>query len=114
MRFLRSSWVVLLWLLFAALWYRVYAITTRADVTNAMTYVMVTVLVYGIVMTVWVHHNIAIYRKKGPRRGIRFLAYSAIHDRLGSYIVARDDVRERQAITVSVNEGRKVFSDNSP
>jgi hypothetical protein len=105
----RTLVIGLLWLLFVALWYRVYGITTIVDITNAITYLVSVVSVYGLLVTAWVLHNIAIFRRKGPRRGVRMLDYSAIHDKLGSYIVAAGDVKEQKAITVSVSDGRKVF-----
>lgn len=111
MKLIRTLCVLSLWLLFAALWFRVYGITTIVDVTNAITYLVVVISVYAILVTVWVLHNIAIYRKKGPRRSVRFLSYAAIHDRLGSYIVAKEDVKGKQTIRVSVADGRKVFSE---
>jgi len=112
-RLLRTFWVGLLWLLFVALWYRVYGITSIVDVTMAITYLIVTISLYGIVVTVWVLHNIAIFRKKGPRTHVRSLTYSAIHDRLGSYIVAKPDVNEKQTLTISVADGRKTFSEGT-
>ena len=112
MKLLRTLCVVGLWLLFAALWYRVYGITTVVDITNAITYIVVTISAYAILVTVWVLHNIAIYRRKGPRRSVRFLSYAGIHDGLGSYIVVKADVKEKQTIRVSVADGRKVFSES--
>ena len=109
MKLTRTVFVGLLWLLFVALWYRVYRITTTLDITNAITYVVSIISVYGLLVTAWVLHNIAIFRRKGPRRGVRLLDYSAIHDRLGSYIVAAADIKEQKAITVTVSDGRKVF-----
>ena len=111
MKLLRTFWVGILWLLFVALWYRVYGITTIVDVSNAITYLIVTVSLYGIVVTVWVMHNIALYRKTGPRMTVRALSFAAIHDHLGSYIVAKADVKQKQAIAIKVADGRKIFSE---
>jgi hypothetical protein len=102
---------VLLWLLFVALWYRVYWITTIGDIKDAIAYLAGITAVYGALVTIWVLHNIALYRKKGPRRGVLVMSFSAIHDRLGSYIVAPAGTRQKQAITVTVADGRKVFSE---
>jgi hypothetical protein len=112
-KLLRTFWVGILWLLFVALWYRVYGITTIVDVSNAITYLVVTVSLYGIVVTVWVMHNISIYRKKGARKGVRVLSYAAIHDHLGSYIVAKTDLTQKQSITINVANGRKIFSEGA-
>ena len=111
MRLLRSLFVVLLWLLFVALWYRVYGITTVSDLTGAFTYVTGIIIVYGIVITAWILHNIAIFRRKGPRRGVLHLEFAAIHDRLGSYIVAPPNIKQTQSIVVNVSDGRKIFTE---
>jgi hypothetical protein len=102
---------VLLWLLFVAMWYRVYWITTIGDVKDAVAYLAGITAAYSVLVTAWVLHNIAIYRRKGPRREVRTLDFSSIHDRLGSYIIAPTDIRLKQAITVSVAGGQKVFSE---
>ena len=103
--------LLLLWALFAGLWYRVYYITTRPDVTNAITYLSSAVSVYGVVITVWIFHNIAIYRRRGPRSGIRVLDYALTHDHLRSYINSKTDLKTTQNILVSVIDGRKTFSE---
>jgi len=112
MKSLRQKVVLLaLWALFAVLWYRVYYITTRPDVTNAITYLTSAVSVYGVVITVWIFHNIAIYRRRGPRSGIRVLDYALTHDHLRSYINSKTDLKTTQNILVSVIDGRKTFSE---
>jgi hypothetical protein len=111
LRLFRKLILVLLWLLFVGLWYRVYRITTIGDVKDAVSYLTAITATYGVLVTVWVLHNIAIYKKKGPRRTAPLLAFSAIHDHLGSYIVAPANVRHKQAITVTVADGQKVFSE---
>ncbi len=103
--------LVALWGLFAALWYRVYHITTRPDVTNAITYLSSAVSVYSVVVTVWIFHNIAIYRRKGPRTGLRNLDYTMTHDHLRSYVLAKTDLKKTQNILVSVVDGRKTFTE---
>jgi glucan phosphoethanolaminetransferase (alkaline phosphatase superfamily) len=110
---LRKLTLLLLWLLFVALWYRVFGITTLQDVKDAATYLGGITVVYTILVTVWILHNLAIYRRKGPRRGVPFLNFASIHDRLGSYIVAPTDIKEKQAITVTVADGRKVFTERT-
>jgi hypothetical protein len=111
LRHFRKLILVLLWLLFVVLWYRVSRITTIGDVKDAVTYLTGITAVYAVLVTAWVLHNIAIYRKKGPRKGVLLLSFSAIHDNLGSYIVAPPDITQKQVITVTVANSRKVFSE---
>jgi hypothetical protein len=109
LRLFRKLILVLLWLLFVALWYRVYWITTIGDVKDAVVYLAGITAAYAALVTVWVLHNLALYRKKGARTRALSMNFSAIHDRLGSYIVAPANIRYTQVITVTVADGRKVF-----
>jgi hypothetical protein len=103
--------LVTLWGLFIALWFRVYNITTRPDVTNAITYLSGAISVYGVLVTVWIFHNIAIYRRRGPRTGLRILDYTMTHDHLRSYIHTKTDLKTTQSILVNVVDGRKTFTE---
>jgi hypothetical protein len=100
-----------LWSLFVGLWYRVYHVTTGADVTNAVTYLSSAISVYSVIVTVWIFHNIAIYRRKGPRTGLRLLDYTMTHDHLRSYVLTKTDLKNTQSIMVSVVDGRKTFTE---
>lgn len=100
-----------LWSLFVGLWYRVYHITTGPDVTNAVTYLSSAISVYSVIVTVWIFHNIAIYRRKGPRTGLRLLDYTMTHDHLRSYVLTKTDLKNTQSIMVSVVDGRKTFTE---
>lgn len=109
----RRLFLALLWLLFVALWYRVYGVTTLRDITGAAVYLAGITIVYTLMMTLWIRHNLSIYRRKGPRRkGVVVMDFAAIHDRLGSYIVSPPGIKEKQTIIVTVNEGRKVFDES--
>ena len=103
--------LVLLWALFVALWYRVYNVTTRPDVTNAATYLTSAVSVYSIIVTAWIFHNIAIYRRRGPRTQFRTLDYAMTHDHLRSYILTKTDLKTTQNIAIHIVDGRKTFSE---
>ena len=107
----QKFFLLFLWVSFAALWYRAYWVTTAPDVTNAITYLSSVISTYSILVTVWVLHNIAIYRRKGPRTNVRILQFSMTHDQLRSYISTKTDLKGTQAIAVSVVDGRKTFSE---
>src|SRR5215510_9627769 len=111
MRLKQKLVLVLLWALFVGLWYRVYHVTTRPDVTNAATYLTSAVSVYSIIVTAWIFHNIAIYRRRGPRTTFRTLDYSMTHDHLRSYVLAKTDLKTTQNIAINVIDGRKTFSE---
>lgn len=103
--------LLLLWAMFVGLWFRVYHITTRPDVTNAATYLTSAVSVYSVIVTAWILHNIGIYRRKGPRTSYRMLDYTMTHDHLRSYILTKTDLKTTQNIAVNVVDGRKTFSE---
>jgi hypothetical protein len=113
MRLKQTIVLALLWALFIGLWYRVYHITTRPDVTNAATYLSSAVSVYSVIVTAWIFHNIAIYRRRGPRTTFRTLDYTMTHDHLRSYILTKTDLKTTQIISVNVIDGRKTFSEQA-
>jgi len=102
--------LVLLWLLFVGLWFRVYRVTTVSDVVQAGVLLSSLIAAYCVVVGSWVFHNIAIYRRKGPRTGVRMVRYSSIHDRLGHYLRYQTDLKRTQAIVVDVAGNTKVFA----
>jgi hypothetical protein len=103
----------LLWLNFIALWVRVYEITTLRDVTDTVSYLGNLIAAYGLLVTVWVLHNIRIYRKKGPRLRARAVAFSGTHDCLNQQIRRPSDLAREQEIVVDVSQGQKVFAGGS-
>jgi hypothetical protein len=105
--------LVILWLGFVGLWFRVYYISMPKDITNATIYLTSITLAYGLLVTAWILHNLAIFHRKGPRKNLRFLNHVPTHDELRSYIVAKTDLKATQVITVNVFEGRKLFSDSA-
>jgi hypothetical protein len=101
--------VSILWIAFLVLWYRVYTITSISDFTDSLGYLATLTAAYCVVVTAWVAHNINIYRKKGPRHGVRVLNYGGTHDALQNYILNRADLKRTQAIMVRVSDGQKHF-----
>ena len=94
--------VGLLWLNFIFLWARVYTITTITDVTDSLTYLTNLILAYGLIVAVWIIHNIRIYRAKGPRLRSRTVELSAARDCMNQQISRVGDVLREQEIVVEV------------
>ena len=105
--------VLLLWVSFVGLWVRVYEITTVKDVTDSLYYLTHLVTAYGLLVTVWVVHNIRIYRKKGPRLRTRSVVFSDTRDCLNHQINRDVDMHREQAIVVDVVGGEKFFLEPS-
>lgn len=111
----RMTWrdrivLVLLWLTFVGLWFRVYRITTLADVKRAALVLGIVIGLYFVVVTYWVVHNIAIFRRKGPRKGVRAVPFMSLHDHLRRYLRYRADIKTAQMITVDIVNESKVFT----
>ena len=112
---LKRSWkaktlLSVLWINFVILWLRVYQITTIGDVTDSIHYLGGLISAYGLLVTLWVLHNIRIYRKKGPRRDVRMMPFLATHDYLKHPFVNKTDLKRGQVILVDVVGDRKIFN----
>jgi hypothetical protein len=107
---IRSNLVIaLLWLNFIALWVRVYSITTITDVRDSITYIGHFGVAYSVLVTLWILHNIRIFRHKGPRLGQRLIPFAGTQDSLNQPIYEAAGVRRDQEIVVEVIQGRKFF-----
>jgi hypothetical protein len=76
------------WLLFAALWIKLIA-THTVGLHAVRTTGLELAAVAGVVLAVttwWIHHNIGIYRRKGPRKGRPSEPPRVDEDRLGRAI----------------------------
>lgn len=64
----------------------------------------------GIVITLWIHHNIAIFKRKGPRREVKQISMTLASDVLGRPLVlARPGVLCESWVVVDLENGRKVY-----
>jgi hypothetical protein len=108
----RSSniFICLLWLNFVALWVRVYTFaSTKHDAAVSLSYIGKVTVLYGLLVTAWVVHNIRIFRKKGPRLRARLAGFSQTHDSLNHQINTAVDLGREQEIVVDVIRGQKFF-----
>ena len=110
---LKSKLLVgVLWLNFIFLWARVYTITSLKDVTDSLNYLTSLILAYGVIVLLWIIHNIRIYRAKGPRLGLRTLEFSDTRDCMNQQIKCVGDIKREQEITVKVIGGEKFLVAN--
>jgi hypothetical protein len=104
------------WLLFGALWLRLFFEHKAAPTAFRDTGVQLAAAV-GVVLAVttwWIRHNIGIYRRKGPRTGRPHKAPRTDQDRLGRAV--RWDLgggpiaaRERTHLIVELDDGVKAY-----
>jgi hypothetical protein len=73
------------WLLFAALWVKLFAEHKAAGASFRDTGVELAAVVGAVlaVTTWWIRHNVGIYRRKGPRKGRPSQPPRTDEDRLG-------------------------------
>lgn len=90
------------WLGFVWLWWDVVVETSGAEVLRAVLLVVVLLLVVVPVNLGWVAHNVAIFRRKGPRTGLPSVSLDYEQDWTGRRVVA-DDAAVRDARLVEVD-----------
>ena len=72
-----------------------------------------TIVVYGILLVAWIYHNIRIWRRKGPRLGLRKVSYEIRQDVLSREILPKVGLKSDQDIEVYVRGDQKVFANAS-
>ena len=105
--------LVLLWFNFPLLWYRANQLTVSGDGVDSVVFLSAMIGVYVIVVGAWIFHNIRIWKKKGPRRGLRVVPFTATHDVLNRPILHTVPLTQGNNIYVAVMDDRKIFSDGS-
>jgi len=66
-------------------------------------------LAYSLLLGAWVLHNVAIYRRKGPRNKVREFALLPGYDYLGTPVDVRVDCLSESEIVVDLVEGTKCY-----
>ena len=98
------------WALILVLWVRVL----RGTSPDVLLLAGGSVLVCGIgsvaATRVWIAHNVAIHRRKGPRGAVPEVALEYVHDGVGRAVAAAwPDVRAAGIVVVCASPARKVF-----
>jgi hypothetical protein len=75
-----------LWMLFFWGWYLILFRWPFADLVGSIRLLALTSSLCGIVITLWVRHNIRIYQVKGPRSTVRRVVSTYAHDVLGKLV----------------------------
>lgn len=103
------------WGLFVVGWIQVARHTSLATVTFSATLVTVVLVSVVLVTAWWVRHNVAIFRRKGPRRGLPRVERLVTADFLGRELAGEwREVRSAPAVVITITEGRKQFVDVGP
>ena len=99
----------LLWLGFAASWIRVAQHATLRELMDSLRLLLLMTLAYSLVVAAWVLHNVAIYRRKGPRNKARESALMPAHDYLGMPLDVRVDRLSESEIVIDLIDGKKFY-----
>jgi hypothetical protein len=108
-----NSLLVLLWLNFIVLWQVVRQSTAVAEALGSIALLVGTIALYGVLLAVWIYHNIRIWRKKGPRLGLRKVSNEVRRDVLSREILPEVALKSDQDIEVYVRGDQKVFANAS-
>ena len=111
---MRSKIVLtLLWLGFAGLWFRVSQQTRIRDVGTSVALLLGLTALYGVIVGIWVGHNLSLARRRNRRRAAKELALSQSHDYLGLPVEVRSNLLGEQEIEVTIEDGIKRYSSRS-
>ena len=102
---------ILTWILFFYWWKKVIPQIGPEDAKTAFLAISLTVLVTSVLTLLWVRHNIAIFRRKGPRKGLPPVSEERSVDHLGRRLdrPAADFLKGARIVTVSLEGGGKRF-----
>lgn len=102
---------ILAWILFVYWWKQVTPqISPKDAVVSALT-ILLTAIVISVLTLLWVRHNIAIFRRKGPRKALPSVSEERDADHLGRTIShpGYGCLKTSRVVVVSNEENRKCF-----
>ena len=103
------------WVAFGAFWVKVGLETPLSLAVQTAVGLAVTLAVSVAVTSWWVRHNLAIYRRRGPRKQVPQATMAFVEDFLGRRLDADwDRLRDAPTITVTIDGGRKVYRPQEP
>lgn len=99
------------WCLFGYWWGKVLPQTSAQDVFDALLLISLSILCTVVLTLVWVRHNIRIFRRKGPRKGLPSVSEHCSVDRTGVPVVCpgAESLKHSRVVTISRQEDRKLF-----
>lgn len=100
------------WCLFVYWWLRVIPQTSVRDAVGAFVLIFLTILATTVLTLFWVRHNIGIFRRKGPRKGLPPVIEERSADPLGRKLdhPGSDFLKSSRVVIVSCEGDRKQYS----
>ena len=103
------------WMAFFWAWSLVLRTVTARAVLATVVFIVVSLALNVAVVTLWITHNVGLFARKGPRKGINNLPFNAEHDFLGRTLVGDwDELRNTNQVAVVVQGNHKRFLTNRP
>lgn len=103
------------WLAFVVLWLRTLSYTRAATLSTIGLLIAVALVVVLGATALWIRHNLAIYRRKGPRRAVPPVDATFERDAIGRVLVADwDEVRTSAYVLVDPGQERKTLTACTP
>jgi hypothetical protein len=103
--------VVIGWFVFLWAWVSVMRFTALETVVGTIILLATLALVIEVINLLWIRHNVTIFKKKGPRKGVPQVRYEFQGDFLGRRQDADwQNLRGEALIIVGFDDERKVFT----
>jgi hypothetical protein len=102
--------MVLGWMAFFWGWSFVLGTVNVQTVFATLVFIAVSLAINVAIVALWITHNIRLFARKGPRKGVRSLAFNSESDFLGRRLVGDwDRLRTTDRVAVVVEGGSKRF-----
>jgi hypothetical protein len=102
---------VMTWLLFLYWWNQVIPKISVEDASVAFLVIFLTLLITSVLTLLWVRHNLGIFRRKGPRKGLPAVSEEILSDSLGRTLdlPGYDSLKSAPVVFISREDDRKRF-----
>jgi len=114
---LRALILLPAWALFVFWWLVVFQRVTWPEARYAILFIAISTVTVLVVTVIWIEHNLRIFRRKGPRRGVWSAEENFTHDMLGCPLEFRGGpilIRQARLVRVAVEaaepEDRKSYA----
>ena len=99
-----------LWVLFCWGWYKMLTGWPRADLIASLRLLALFASFCGIAVTLWIRHNLGIFRRKGPRAGVTQARADFSTDALGREVErGSPDAWQMQSVCVELRGDVKLY-----
>ena len=107
--------MVLGWMAFFGSWSFVLGTVTAQTILATSVFILVSLVINVAIVAGWITHNVRLFARRGPRLGVRSLAFDSKCDFLGRRLVGdRDQLRTTGRVAVVVEGNSKRFLAGRP